>query len=107
MGQTVIMVAIIGMCVVTYIPRALPMLMLASRSMPPLVTEWLSFIPAAVLAALLLPSLVMQEGSIALGVDNVFLWAGIPAFILAITTRSFFGTVALGMGIVAACRFFF
>ncbi len=55
---------------------------------------------------MLAPALVLREGSFDFGMDNLFLWAAIPAFALAIKTRSFFGTVALGMGLVAAGRYF-
>ncbi len=107
MDQTVVFLTIVGMCAVTYIPRALPMLALASRSLPDVAIRWLSFIPTAVLSALLLPSLLVHDASLNLSLGNVFLWAGIPAFVLAVCTRSFFGTVALGMAIVAGSRYFF
>jgi branched-subunit amino acid transport protein len=105
MDQAIVFMTIAGMCAVTYVPRALPMLALASRSMPAIVIRWLSFIPTAVLSALLLPSLVLQEGAVSVS-HNEFFWAAIPAFVLAVLTRSFFGTVALGMAVVAGTRFF-
>lgn len=106
MEQKVAFLVIMGMCLVTYIPRVAPMLVLASRSMPEPVTRWLSFVPTAVLSAMLLPGILSPGGELALRPDNLFLWAGIPAFVLAVTTRSFFGTIALGMAIVAGARHF-
>ncbi len=107
MEQQVVFFVIMGMCLVTYIPRVAPMLVLASRSMPEPVVRWLSFVPTAVLSAMLLPSIVAPGNQLALTSDNLFLWAGVPAFVLAVTTRSFFGTIALGMAIVAGARYFF
>ncbi len=56
---------------------------------------------------MLFPSLLLRDGSFDLSPQNFFLWAAIPAFILAVKTKSFFGTVALGMALVAAGRYFF
>ncbi|WP_147820570.1 AzlD domain-containing protein [Salidesulfovibrio onnuriiensis] len=106
MEQQVVFFIILGMCAVTYIPRVAPMLVLASRSMPESVVRWLSFVPTAVLSAMLVPAIVSPGGELALDGGNLFLWAGVPAFVLAVWTRSFFGTIALGMAIVAGARYF-
>jgi branched-subunit amino acid transport protein len=61
MDQKIILLTIFGMALVTYIPRLVPVSLLSSRSLPPLVIAWLRYIPVAVLSAMLLPSLVVQE----------------------------------------------
>ena len=101
-----IFLTIAGMAAVTYGPRAIPMLALASRSLPAPLARWLSYVPTAVLSAMLFPALILKDKSLDISLDNVFLLAAIPAFVLAWRTRSFFGTVALGMALVAAARFF-
>lgn len=106
MEQGLIFLTIVGMMLVTYIPRALPVLALAKRTLPEPMVRWLSFIPTAVLSALLAPSLVLRDNAVALDSHNVFLLASIPCFLLAWKTRSFFGTVALGMALVAGMRYF-
>jgi branched-subunit amino acid transport protein len=93
------------MAVVTYVPRLLPVWFLSSRSLPRLVVAWLRYVPVAVLAAMLIPSLVVQEGRIDVGINNLFLWAAIPTFLVAQKTRSLFGPVIVGMLLVAAARF--
>ncbi len=95
---------ICGMLAVTYIPRMLPLVALASRSMPHALTRWLGFIPTAVLAALLMPALVVKDGSLDLGWENVFVWVAVPTFVVAWKTRSFFGAIFTGMGLVAMAR---
>ena len=95
---------ICGMLVVTYIPRMLPVVALASRNMPPVLIRWLGFIPTAVLSALLVPDLVLSKGSLHAGPDNLFLWAALPTLLVAWKTRSFFGTIFTGMVLVAAAR---
>ncbi len=107
MDQQTIALTIVGMAAVTYLPRLLPMLLLTSRSLPPLVIAWLRYIPVAVLAALLLPTLVVRDGVIDLSLRNLYLWAAVPAVLVALKTRSFFATVVTGMAIVALARYVF
>lgn len=107
MDQKIILLTFLGMLAVTYIPRMVPLVVLASRSLPEPVVRWLSYVPAAVLSAMLFPSLLLKENAFDFSADNYFLWAAIPAFLLAWRTRSFFGTVALGMALVALGRYLF
>lgn len=104
MDQSTVFLTILGMALVTYLPRLLPVALLASRTLPDLVVAWLRFVPVAVLSALLLPGLVTQEGSLDLSADNWFMWAAIPAVLVAWRTRSMFATVVVGMGVVAIAR---
>jgi len=106
MDQEMILLTIAGMLAVTYIPRMVPLVALASRNLPGPVVRWLSYVPAAVLSSMLFPALLLRDGAVDVSLDNYFLWAAVPAFILAWRTRSFFGTVALGMALVAAGRHF-
>ncbi len=104
MDQQEILIIIAGMAAVTYLPRLFPALLLAQRSLHPALARWLGYIPCAVLAAMLLPSLLVQEGRISFAWDNIFLWAALPTFLVAWKTKSLFGSVAVGMGCVALVR---
>lgn len=100
---------IFGMTVVTYVPRVLPLWLLSHRSLHPSFMLWLEMVPPAVLAALLAPALFLREtpageSVLFIGTDNIFLLAAIFAFLAAHLTKSFFGTVAAGMGAVALLR---
>ncbi|MGE4557356.1 MAG: AzlD domain-containing protein [Desulfovibrionaceae bacterium] len=105
MGQDTILIVILGMAAVTYIPRVLPIAALAGRRLPEPVTRFLHYIPPAVLAALLAPSLLTSQGDLWISGDNYFLLAAGPCFILALWRRGFFSVVALGMALVAGLRF--
>jgi branched-subunit amino acid transport protein len=105
MDQTYIFLTILGMLLVTYLPRVMPILVLSSKSLPPVVVAWLRYVPVAVLAAMLLPSLIVQERGVYFGLDNLFFWAAFPTLFVTWKTRSFFGAVLVGMGIVAAARY--
>jgi branched-subunit amino acid transport protein len=105
MDQKIIFLTILGMAGVTYIPRLLPVWLLTSRSLPPLVIAWLRYVPVAVLAAMLLPSIAVQEHQIDLGPNNFFFWAAFPTLLVAWKTRSLFGSVAVGVIVVALVRY--
>ena len=90
-SQEVILLTIVGMMAVTYIPRLLPIVFLSNKELPQAVTQWLSYIPAAILSALLAPSLFIYEGEFSLSFDNMYLWSSLPVFLVAIRTKSFFG----------------
>ena len=86
-----------GMGLVTYLPRALPLLYLAHKKLPQWLIDWLSLIPVAVLSALLAPSLFADtvERNFALGKPELIV--AIPTLIFALKTRSLGGTVLVGM----------
>ena len=99
----------LGLALSIYLERAMPLWLLSGKSLPRLVLRWLHFVPAAVLAALLGPELLLVKNggaqTLNFTLENAFLWASIPAFIMAFK-GSFFGTVAVGMVAVAAIRYF-
>ena len=106
MDQTLIFWTIVGMGVVTYLPRLMPTLFLSGRNLHPLIVAWLRLVPPAVLAAMLAPTLLIREsGGIALGLDNLFLWSALIAFAVAWKWQSLFATVLVGMGLVALGRY--
>jgi branched-subunit amino acid transport protein len=105
MDQTLIFWTIVGMAFVTYLPRVLPTLFLTGRTLRPVIVSWLRLIPPAVLAAMLIPSLLVREESINLGFSNLFLWAAVVAFPVAWKWKSLFATVVVGMGLVALGRY--
>lgn len=65
---------------------------------PPLVDRALEYVPAAVLAALVVPALLRPEGVIDLTVDNLRLLAGVLAAAVAWFSRSVLATLVTGMG---------
>jgi branched-subunit amino acid transport protein len=106
MDQKVIFLTILGMAVVTYLPRLLPAWFLSTRQLPDVVVTWLRYVPSAVLAALLFPALLWKDSALNLQWNNLYLLAAIPTMLVAWKTRSLFGAVVVGMAVVAACRLF-
>jgi len=88
---------IIGMSIVTYLPRMIPLVILSKFNIPPLWMKWLNYIPVAVLSALLAPILLISDGKLALSSDNKPLLASIPCFLVAAKTKNLFLTVLVGI----------
>lgn len=55
---------VLGMAVVTYIPRMLPMVLLQNLRLQPYIKRFLSFIPFAALGALIFPEILFSTESI-------------------------------------------
>jgi branched-subunit amino acid transport protein len=104
MDQKIIFLTILGMALVTYLPRLLPVWLLATRNLPEVVVAWLRYVPASVLAALLFPSILVQGQRLSLRWDNLYLIALIPTLLVAWRTRSMFAAVITGMAMVAVGR---
>lgn len=96
---------IFGMMLVTYIPRMLPLVVLARMNIPQLVLDWLKYIPVAVLSALLAPELLIANNSLTF--SNTAIFAAIPCFYVAIRTKNLFYTVFAGMGVMIIINNFF
>ena len=88
---------IIGMGIVTYLPRLIPLLVLSRRYLPNWLAEGLDLIPAAILGALLLPLLITTGEPRHIELFRPELLVAIPTFLFAIKTKSLSGTVILGM----------
>lgn len=55
---------VLGMAIVTYIPRMLPMVLLKDVKMPPFLKSFFQFIPFAALGALIFPEIISSTGNI-------------------------------------------
>ncbi len=92
---------ILGMWVANYLPRMLPMVVLSRLKIPQQVIWWLGFVPAAVLGAIIAPSILMPDNRLLLSWHNNHLVAAIPAFAAAVKTRSLVWTLLAGMAAMA------
>ena len=97
----------VGMALVTYLPRMLPVVVLSRFRLPPWLLRWLGFVPVSVLSALLARELLFGAGSggaLALPPAQPQLLAAIPAFLAAVYMRSLMGTVVVGIVAMALLR---
>ena len=91
------MLLILGMGLVTYIPRWIPLISLTRWKLPDIFVEWLDLIPAAILSAILLPELLTTGEPRHLEFFQPGLFVAVPTFLFALRTKSLGGTVVVGM----------
>lgn len=88
---------LLGMGIVTYVPRWLPLVLLSNRRLPEWFEQWLDLIPAAILSSLILPILVTTGDPRHLDLLRPELFVAVPTLLFAVKTRSLAGTVVVGM----------
>ncbi|EPK7358116.1 AzlD domain-containing protein [Kluyvera intermedia] len=91
-----ILLAILASAAVTALMRVVPVLLLSRFRMPPALQQWLSFIPAAIMAAIITAELLGKPALTSSGI-SVSLLAAAVATLVGIMSRSLFATVIAGM----------
>ena len=91
---------------VTQLSKVLPITFLRGDHLPALLRKWLDFIPVAVMAALVGPDIFIYEGQLNVSTSNLFLLVSILTLVAAWIFRNYFVTIAVGIGLVIAARFF-
>ncbi|MBZ0278304.1 MAG: AzlD domain-containing protein [Anaerolineae bacterium] len=89
---------ILGMMLVTFLPRYGVMALLGRVEMPEPLFRALRFVPPAVLSAIILPAMLLKsDGSLYLSLSNSFLVAGIVAGLVAWRSKNLLLTIVVGM----------
>ncbi|MDK2879827.1 MAG: hypothetical protein PWR06_2543 [Thermoanaerobacteraceae bacterium] len=91
---------IVGMGIVTYLPRMMPATVLSRKQLPELLIRFLNYIPAAVLSALFFPSVLVTGHEINIGMSNPLFITSLLTFPIAYKTKNMFLTVIIGMIII-------
>jgi branched chain amino acid efflux pump len=89
--------AIIGVGATTFLLRASFILFADPQRFPRAFRQALAYVPAAVLAAIVAPGLLMPHGTVELSATNERLIAGVIAILVAARTRSVLATTVSGM----------
>lgn len=97
---------IMGAFLVTYLPRMLPLVMLSKINLPKPLLEFLNYIPVCILAAILLPELILHENSLHISIHNVYLIAGILTIIVSLFSRKLIVIAASGIVFTMLLRLF-
>lgn len=92
--------------VVTLLPKVIPITFLQGDKLPPVLRKWLDFIPVAVMAALVGPDIFIYDGQFNLSTSNLFLMVSIPSLAVACIFKNYFLTIAVGLSLVIAARYF-
>ncbi|MDV2900273.1 AzlD domain-containing protein [Phytobacter diazotrophicus] len=91
---------------VTALMRTVPILLLSRFRLAPVVQQWLGFIPAAIMAAIIAAELIEKPALTSNGISISLLAAAIAA-ITGIITRGLFATVIAGMVAYSGLRYLF
>lgn len=102
-----VLVIILGTAAVTFLLRVLPLILLSRIKLSKSVIRWLSYIPIAVLSALLAQSVLLTNEHLTLSIHNLYLMATIPTLFTAILTRNLLLTVITGVLVMAILRMVF
>lgn len=84
----------------TYLIRLSFILIFQHVQLPNYMDRILRLVPPAVFSAMVLPELLVRDGSIQFAVTNLRLIAGVLAAVIALKTRSVLATIAFGMVIL-------
>ena len=92
MANSIIIITIVGMAVVTYLPRMIPFIMFRGKELPLFLQGVLKNVPYAALGALIFPAVfLIQEGEIMFGVVGMaaaFLIAFLGANVIVVVLGS-------------------
>ena len=88
---------IIGVALVSILPRILPVALFSRLEFPAPLKRWLSFVAPAVLGGLTAISVLAPRGFIDISLDNLYIWAFIPTLLVAIKTKNLFYTLLVGI----------
>ncbi len=98
---------IIGMMVLTFLPRYLPIAMAGKFRIPPLIGRALEFVPIAVLTAIIAQTSLVHDGKLDIALNNPHLYSLIAAVITAWITKHMFKTILVGLIVYAIAFNFF
>lgn len=102
------MILIIGMALVTYIPRAVPILFFANHDVSVNVKKWLQYIPSAVFSALVCSDIFFWEGELTMSLlTNKKLIPSVLVLLVALKTKSLTWSIAVGLGSLAIFFYIF
>ena len=107
MNSNSIWIMIIGVSIVSILPRILPVALLSRYEFPAPLKRWLSFVAPAVLSSLTTLSVLAPDGFIDISIYNSFIWAFIPTLLVAVKTRSLLYSLLTGIVTMALLYNFF
>jgi branched-subunit amino acid transport protein len=99
-----LLLLIVGMGIATYLTRAPFFLAFSRRVLPPWVERWLRHVPVALLAALIVPTLLRPHGALLSPATIPYLLGTAVTVLTLSCTKNIIVVVAAGMATVAFCR---
>jgi branched-subunit amino acid transport protein len=100
-------ITIVLLTIATVLTRSFFFLFGNAVKLPSKVQHALRYAPAAALAAIVVPDLVLSGGTVSIGWDNPKLVAGIGAALFFVATRRMLETIIVGMVLFTLIRLSF
>lgn len=100
-------ITIILLTVATILTRSSFFLLGNAVKFPPKVQHALRYAPAAALAAIVVPDLLLSGGAVTVSLANPKLLAGVGAAVFFVATGRLLGTIVVGMGLFTLIRLLF
>ena len=91
---------ILGGMLVTFLTRVMFIVIVPPEKMPQIVQDGLKYVPSAVLAALILPEMVIADGAFFVSLENDRLIAGLVAALIAWRFQNIWITIVVGLGLL-------
>jgi branched-subunit amino acid transport protein len=82
---------------VTYLPRLLPLALLANASLPGWFVLWLKYVPSGVFGAMIFSEIFVRADRLNLSFDNIYLISSAGVFAVAFRTKSLPLSIASGL----------
>ena len=96
-------ILILGMGLVTFLPRFIPMAFLSRWTFPEKLKVGLNYFPVAILSAIVFPTFFTDGSQI--DIQSQYLLAALPVFFFAWRVKSIWGSVLLGMAVYGLVGF--
>lgn len=90
-------VLLIGVSLLTYLIRLLPIMYLSKKELPTWLKEWMKFIPAGIFAALIAPDIFTSNGSLSISFTNIKLISSFLVLLIALKTKSLGLSIFIGV----------
>lgn len=107
MSDWEVIVAFLGLAIITVVTRSFFFLSRRELALPKLVRRGLRYAPLAALAAVVAPEVLMTDGHLAASWQDPRLWAAATAAAYFFLRRGLLGTIVAGMTVFLAGRWFF
>ena len=93
-----------GMALANFAERFVPLALVSRIALPKPVLRWLSFVPIAVMGALVAPQVLTPGGRFVPPLTSPSLYAAVLTAITYRLTKSFLGSTVVGMGAFVVLR---
>ncbi len=103
--NTYVWSVIIGGCVVTVLPRVLPITILSKMKLNKRIEEFLTYIPISILTALIAVELFTVDNKFTIKEHSLEILAALPVILVAIKKNNLLLTVIVGVVSIAVLRF--